>query len=213
MSIIKKLDFQDQSKIKDLLEAHNTVRGQSLEDFQNDPYSLLNFSRPDNLIQRHIPQTASEIIKDRQATGIFDNDGSIIAIVLSRKISLYPAWSLNMIISNPSKSLRSRSKSITTLVKWLLSFYEDQYVNECWCAIPLKKYLTYEHFHKYFPGRYSLMHEATVHKGARPYYKLYWTLVGQNLPETDIALIKWSLKPEYRKTENFETLYASFKLS
>jgi len=209
MSIIKTLDYRDQSKIKELLESHDKVRGQSLGDFQRDPYSLLNFSKPDNLIQRHIPQTASELIKDRQATGIFDSDGSIIAIVLSRKFGLYPAWSLNMIISNPSKTLRTRSKSIAILVKWLLAFYEDQHIYDCWCAIPLKKYLTYQHFHKYFPGRYDLIHEATIEKGSRPHYKLFWTLIGQNLSETDIALIKWSLKPEYRKIATFKNLYAS----
>jgi hypothetical protein len=213
MSFIKKLDFQDQSRIQGLLEAHNKVRGQSLEDFQNDPYSLLNFSKPDNLIQRHIPQTALEVIIDRQATGIFDSDGSIIAIVLSRTIALYPAWTLNMIISNPDKSIRVRSRSIEQLVKWLLAYYEGLHIYDCWCAIPLKKYLTYKHFHKYFPGRYDLIHEATLLKGARPHYKLYWTLIGQNLPETDIALIKWNLKPEYRNTEVFESLYASSKLS
>jgi hypothetical protein len=209
MYTIKKLDYQDQSKIKSLLEAHGKARGQALDEFQTDFYSMLNFDKIDNIIQRSIPQLADEVITDRQATAILNDTGRIIAIALSRQLKNYPAWSLSMIISNPEVSFRIRSASIARLVKWLLEYHESIYHNECWCAIPLKKYLTYEHFHKYFPGRYSLTTEAVCKAGSRPPFHFYWSLIGQNMPENDIALIRWSLKPEHRTTQHFENLYAT----
>jgi hypothetical protein len=209
MYTIKNLDYQDQSKIRTLLAAHGTARGQSLDDFQTDYYSVLNFDKIDNIIERYIPQLGSEIITDRLATAIFDDSGEIVAIALSRQLKEFPAWSLSMIISNPLVSMRQRSACIARLVKWLLKYHEDLYYNECWCAIPLKKYLTYEHFHKYFPGRYSLTTEAVCKQGSRPPFHFYWILIGQTMPENDIALIRWSLKPEHRTTQNFENLYAT----
>jgi hypothetical protein len=209
MFIIKKLDYQDRSKIKEFIELHNSIGDQSLSDIKKNDFNILNFEKIDNIIQRYVPQDFDHLINDRQATAIYDSDGSIIAISLSRKFSIYPTWALSMIISNPTKSPKTISRSIEHLVKWVIEQYEAEHLYDFWCTIPLKKYQTYNRFHKYFPGRYSLTLEAVCEKGARPKYELYWTLVGGTLPESDTALIRWSLKSEYRKTETFNNLYAS----
>jgi hypothetical protein len=209
MYTIKKLDYQDQSKIKDFLEAHNSIGNQSLETIKQNEFSILNFAKVDNLIQRYIPQEFGHLINDRQATALLDSDGSIVTIALTRKFLMYPTWALAMIISNPTKSAKTVSRSIEKLTKRLIDNYESDCLYDFWCTIPLKKYQTYDRFHKYFPGRYSLTLEAICEKGSRPEYQFYWTLLGETLPETEVALIKWSLKPEYRKTKTFKNLYAS----
>jgi len=209
MFTIKKLDYQDQSKIKKFIEDHKSVGGQALEKFRENTFSILNFDKVDNIIQRYIPQGFEHLINDRQATAIIDNNDDIVAIALSRKFNLYPVWALSMIVSNPTKSPKVISRGIESLVKWLIEFYESEKLNDFWCTIPLKKYQTYDKFHKYFPGRYSLTLEAICNRGSRPKYQFYWTLLGETLPETDTALIKWSLKPEHRTTETFKNLYAS----
>lgn len=209
MYTIKKLDYRDQSKIKEFLESHNLVGEQTLSEFSKNTFSIMNFSKIDNIIQRYIPQYFEHLIVDRQATAILDSDGSIISIVLSRKFSLYPVWAISMILSNPTKSYRTISRSIEILVKSVIEHYESQFLYDFWCTVPVKKYLTYKKFHKYFPGRYSLMCDSICQRGSRPEYQFYWTLLGETLPEYDVALIKWSLNSEYRTTQTFTNLYAS----
>lgn len=209
MYTIKKLDYQDQSKIQEFLETHNSIGGVDLDDINKNQFSILNFGKIDNLIQRYIPQHFNHLINDRQATAVIDHDGSIITIALSRKFLVYPTWALGMIISNPVKSAKTISRSIELIVKSLLEQHEQEHLYDFWCTVPVKKYLGYKRFHKYFPGRYSLTCEAICERGSRPKYQFYWTLLGETLPEADVALIKWSLKSEYRTTETFKNLYAS----
>lgn len=209
MYTIRKLDHRDQSKIKEFLEIHNSVGAQSLNEINKNSFSVLNLEKIDNLIQRYIPQDFEHLITDRQATAVLDMDGNILSIALSRKFTLYPTWALSMILSNPTNSARQISRSIEHLVKWIIQHYESEFLYDFWCTVPMKKYQTYSKFHKYFPGRYSLTCEAVCEKGSRPPYQFYWTLLGETLPETDTALIKWSLKPENRKTKTFKNLYAS----
>lgn len=209
MYTIKKLDYQDQFKIREFLENHNSVSGQSLDTINKNNFNTLNFGKIDNLVQRYIPQDFEHLLTDRQATAILDNNGNILCIALSRKFTLYPTWALSMILSNPTVPAKQIARSFEHLIKWIIQYYESEFLYDFWCTVPIKKYRTYMKFHKYFPGRYSLTCEAVCEKGSRPPYQFYWTLLGGTLPEIDTALIKWSLKPEYRKTETFKNLYAS----
>jgi hypothetical protein len=209
MFTIKKLDYQDQSKIKEFIESHNSVGEQTLNEIQKNNFSILNLNKIDNIIQRYIPQEGNHLINDRQATAVFDQNGDIIVIALSRQFTVYPVWTLAMIVSNPKHTSRQVAKSVELLTKWLIEYYESEHLYDFWCTIPLKKYITYERFHKYFPGRYTLTVEAVCEKGSRPPYQFYWTLLGGTLPEYDIALIKWTLHPDFRLTKTFKQLYAS----
>lgn len=209
MYTIKKLDYRDQSKIKEFINLHNSIGGSSLSEIKKNDFNILNTDKIDNIIQRYIPQDFNHLIVDRQATALLDHDGSIITIILSRKFTTYPAWVLAMILSNPTKSPKVITRSIEQLVKWLIDHHESENLYDLWCAIPLKKYRTYNRFHKYFPGRYSLTCEAICEQGSRPKYQFYWTIIGGTLPESDVALIKWTLNSEFRLTETFKNIYAS----
>jgi hypothetical protein len=205
---IKILENHYQSDLKNLFLLNKNVRNQSLDDFQKDQFSLLNFSKIDNVVERFLPQITEAIVNDRIVVGAFYQE-KLICAIMARESNRYPAWSISMILTNPEMRTRLRISAIEKTVKWLLEYYENKQVYECWCAVPMLKSTSYESFHKYFPGRYTFNLEAICKKGSRPIYSMFWTMLGQSLPEVDISLIKWSLKTEYRKPITFEEIYAS----